>query len=169
MNPGRSDRAKQERVRKRLAVIRGLVALLLALGVAALLRLAGLSDLTLRELAVAVEATLVTTAVLLGGLELGWDQLFSFDRHYLLIPLSATVLLFGLYILLMPELRVVILMGWFVVLLMMVGLAGLPEEPTDLDELLLRADSGLYAAKRAGRDWVWGVGVGPLGIAPRGY
>lgn len=117
------DRRRERRLKSRaiLLATAGLLALLAAIyGIEAV----GPEPAESGAWTLAVAATLLVQLALWLVPRLGWDRKLTWDRHYVYVPMTATALLFGLYILVAPDGRHAVLMAWFVGLLFTTGLVG---------------------------------------------
>jgi diguanylate cyclase (GGDEF)-like protein len=117
--------APEERRRlKKRGIVLATAGLLVTLGVAFGLRLAGLTQMSYRQWAGTVVLTLVVQGVLWLIPARGWDARLSFDPHYLYAPMVAAIVLLNTYVYVTPEARNLVLLLWFVALMFMVGRAG---------------------------------------------
>jgi diguanylate cyclase (GGDEF)-like protein len=117
------DPEEKRRLKERGVALATVGLLLMAVGGLAL-RFLDFTATSYRTFAFSAAVTLVVQSVVWLVLHRGWDQRFTWDRHYLYLPMLAAAALFSFYLYLVPEARDFVLMIWFVALLFMVGLAG---------------------------------------------
>lgn len=151
------------RLRKR-AILLASGGLLLALIVALGMKLLGLAEMSYAEWAWAVAITIVVQASLWLIPHFGLDAALTWDRHYLYVPMTATVGLLTLYAHVAFEARALVLTSWFVALLFVVGLAGF-WEIVALTLLMASSYLGVVALHyTAGADLSLGIEAASAGI-----
>ncbi len=119
--------ARERRAIKKRGILLATAGLALTLGILLALDWLGIADVPTRSW---IGAGIVTALVQLALWLLphwGISERIGWDRHYLLIPMTAAALLLGFYTYLVPEARSLLLIGWFVALLFMAGLASFNE------------------------------------------
>lgn len=126
------ERDVEEREAKSVRTERGILwataGLLVALVIAALLRLTGVAATTLGEWLLTLGVTLVLQGFLWLLLRRGWDRpVRRIDPHFVYLPMAVATLIFCLHLYLSPEARDLVLMAWFVSLLFVTGIAGWSE------------------------------------------
>lgn len=97
-----------------------ILALALQLGLGAL----GFDSIPFSQWLGALGLTVAVQLLLWLTVRLGWDRYFTWDPHFLYVPMAATIFLMNYYAYLVPSLRMVLLMAWFTMPVFMVGLAG---------------------------------------------
>jgi diguanylate cyclase (GGDEF)-like protein len=110
-------------VKERRVLLAG-AGLLTALGVEVLLLALGFEQIPPAQLIAAFLVTVGLVALLVVTLRKGWDRALTWDRHFLYVPMTVTILCLNLYAYLAPSLRMVLLMAWFGSMAFMVGLVG---------------------------------------------
>lgn len=125
---GRADAADRRRSLKKRGVLLASGGWALALVLLLALGRLGIVRLPLLEWLLAAGITATVQLLLWLAPHRGWDRTrFSWDEHYVHVPMLAAAVLLGFYAYLAPPAGPLLLMGWFVALLFLAGLADLPE------------------------------------------
>lgn len=126
--PGATGVTDRRRAAKKRGVLLASVGWALALALLLVLGRMDLAGLRFETWLVAAAVTAVVQFALWLMAHRGWDRtLFSWDPHFIHVPMLAAALLLAFYAYLAPGAAALLLMGWFVALLFLAGLADLHE------------------------------------------
>jgi diguanylate cyclase (GGDEF)-like protein len=117
---------KARAIRKR-GVLLATAGLLLALGIGAALQVLAEPPFHSERWMLATGLTLAVQAFMYGIVYFRFDQMITWDRHFVVTPMLAVGVLLDIYVYLSPELRDLVLMVWVVCPLFVAGLAGFRE------------------------------------------